>query len=292
VNWTSRGLEDYNIESGWKLERLQINIMPVKELERPSTIYGPVPSWRFGRSLGIDPIVQTSICSFNCIYCQLGQIQRITAERREYVPTEWVREDLQPVAWAGVDVVTISGSGEPTLATNLAEIIAAIKKATDKNVHILSNATLFGLPEVRQSVAAADVVACKLDAVDDEILQRMNRPAAGITLERIVDGIVALRGAYSGKLSLQIMLMPANLPRLGEWATFIKRIQPDEIQLNTPKRAYPLEWYRESRGDHDRQADARKNRVLKTISQAEAAEAERVLQAATGIKIISVYGES
>jgi wyosine [tRNA(Phe)-imidazoG37] synthetase (radical SAM superfamily) len=265
VNWTSRGLEDYNIESGWKLERLQINIMPVKELERPSTIYGPVPSWRFGRSLGIDPIVQTSICSFNCIYCQLGQIQRITAERREYVPTEWVREDLQPVA---------------------------IKKATDKNVHILSNATLFGLPEVRQSVAAADVVACKLDAVDDEILQRMNRPAAGITLERIVDGIVALRGAYSGKLSLQIMLMPANLPRLGEWATFIKRIQPDEIQLNTPKRAYPLEWYRESRGDHDRQADARKNRVLKTISQAEAAEAERVLQAATGIKIISVYGES
>jgi wyosine [tRNA(Phe)-imidazoG37] synthetase (radical SAM superfamily) len=280
----------YNIESRLILESPQMSLPPPPALERASTVYGPVRSWRFGRSLGIDPIVEISTCSFNCIYCQLGQIQRITAERREHVPIAWVREDLARVDWSGVDVVTISGSGEPTLATNLAEMIAAIKEVTDKPVHILTNATLFHLPEVRSSVLAADVVACKLDAPNDAILQRMNRPAEGISLQQILEGIVCLRRKYHGKLSLQVMLMPASLPRLNEWIPLIQRIQPDEVQLNTPKRPYPLEWYRESRGDHDRKEDSRKNRVLKVISREEAAEAERLLRDATGVKIVSVYG--
>ena len=87
--------------------------------ERVSTIYGPVDSWRFGRSLGVDLILVSSVCSFNCVYCQLGNIQEITAGRRLFVPTERVMEDLRASDWRGSDIVTFSGSGEPTLALNL-----------------------------------------------------------------------------------------------------------------------------------------------------------------------------
>ncbi|MBI1784406.1 radical SAM protein, partial [Candidatus Sumerlaeota bacterium] len=157
-----------------------------------SPVYGPVRSWRFGRSLGIDPIGALSTCSFNCIYCQLGEIQVVTSERREFIPTPRLIEDLKKVDWEEVDVVTFSGSGEPTLATNLGEMIHHIKTTYQKPVHILTNATLFQSAEVRGEVLEADVIACKLDAASDEMLRKFNRPAGGISLNSIVDGIMKL----------------------------------------------------------------------------------------------------
>lgn len=257
---------------------------------RPSTIYGPVRSWRFGQSLGIDPICEVSTCSFNCIYCQLGRIQRITTERREYVPTARVEHDLAGVDWSVVDVVTLSGSGEPTLATNLPEIVAAVRRhAGPRPIHLLSNATLFHLPEVRAAVREIDVVACKLDAPDEATLRRMNRPAAGVTLEGIVEGILALRREFPGRLALQIMFMPANVHEIEGWAPLVRRIRPDEIQLNTPRRPYPLDWRIENRGNHDRTAAPDRERRLKVISREEAAQAEHLLRRSTGIELISVY---
>ena len=103
--------------------------MPVELNTKTSTVYGPVNSWRVGRSLGVDVLCVNSVCSFRCVYCQLGRINVHTAERRVYVPTERVLEDLRASDWRGADVITLSGSGEPTLAANLGEVVRGIRPA-------------------------------------------------------------------------------------------------------------------------------------------------------------------
>ena len=95
-----------------------------------STVYGPVYSWRFGNSLGIDLLMCGPVCSFRCPYCQLGKIGISTLERREFVPTSRVVEDLRDADWRDCDVITFSGNGEPTLAANLGEAIRTVKALT------------------------------------------------------------------------------------------------------------------------------------------------------------------
>lgn len=264
-------------------------ITPAAGAARPSTVYGPVISWRYGRSLGIDPIVETSTCSFSCVYCQLGQIQRVTEERRVYVPTAEIEADLAAVNWDEVDIVTISGNGEPTLATNLEEIIAAIKRVAAKPVLVLTNATLLYLPEVRRAVAAADIMECKLDAPTDDLLRRINRPAPGVTVARIVEGICALRAEFGGKVTLQVMLMPGNIKELELWVPLIQATRPAEVHLNTPRRPYPMEWYRESRGDHESKFYSGEKRTLRVVTREEAEAAEAMLRERTGVVVTSVY---
>ncbi len=254
-----------------------------------SPVYGPVRSWRFGRSLGIDPIGAVSTCSFNCVYCQLGDIQVVTAGRREFIPTARLAEDLERVDWGGVDVITFSGSGEPTLATNLAEMIHEIKRRYKPPVHILTNATLFNLPEVRESVLKADVVACKLDAPTDAGLRKINRPAEGITVGSIVEGILKLKSEYKGLLELQIMFMPLNVDEAEALAKLIRQIGPAQVQLNTPKRPYPLEWHVETRGEHEKTSFDWPTRRLTTISVEEANRIEDLLRRETGVPILSIY---
>lgn len=264
--------------------------MTTKSLQ-VSPVYGPVRSWRYGNSLGIDPICEISTCSFNCVYCQLGDIQVVTSERREFIPTERLIEDLKRVDWSQVDVVTFSGSGEPTLATNLGAMIAHLKKTYRIPVHVLTNATLFHLPEVRRAVGEADVVSCKLDAGTEAMFQRVNRPAPGITLAGIVNNIRALRAEYRGRIELQVMFLPMNHGELEAMIPLIREIAPDEVQLNTPRRPYPLEWHVGTRGDasHDPSQIAWPTRRLAVISRQEAAAAEHRLREATGVKLVSVY---
>ncbi len=216
-----------------------------------SSVYGPVRSWRYGSSLGIDLLLNSSICSFNCVYCQLGQIQVVTSEQKIYVPTAQVVSDLERVDWAGVDVVTFSGSGEPTLALNLDEVIAEVKARGAKPTVILSNATLFLDAATRRRAMAADEIVCKLDVGTQEALERFNRPAPGVSLDTIVEGIRLLRAEYRGRLCLQCMFMPMNLEEKERVARLAGELQPDEIQINTPRRPYPRRWYPEARGTHD-----------------------------------------
>lgn len=255
----------------------------------PSSVYGPVRSWRVGNSLGIDLIVETSTCSFNCVYCQLGNIQRVTAEQRVYVPTERVIADLQSVDWSAVDVVTFSGSGEPTLATNVGEVIAHIKDTWKKPVLVLTNATMLHDAATRERLRQADTVSCKLDAADDAMLQKFNRVAPGVTLATILDGIHALRRETQGKLALQCMFMPMNLPQGEAIAKLAAEIGPDEIQLNTPLRPWPRKWYLGSRGNHTGDAPV-ETVTLKSITLEDAEELERTFRRHNpGTPIISVY---
>lgn len=215
-----------------------------------STVYGPVRSWRYGASLGIDLLYVDSICSFQCVYCQLGRIHRHTAERRVWVPTEKVLADFESSAWREADIITFSGNGEPTLAANLGEVLRAIKQRSGKPVLVLTNATLLGDAAVRADLADADEIACKLDATDDATLARVDRPVAGINVDSIAEGIAAFRRAFRGKLPLQVMMLHGNLKDVVRLAEVIRRIGPDEVQLNLPSRVVPQEWRIESRGDH------------------------------------------
>ena len=255
--------------------------------EDKSSVYGPVHSWRVGASLGVDLLLQTSTCSFNCIYCQLGDIQLKTDERKIYVPTAQVEHDLRRSRWEDADIITLSGSGEPTLALNLGEVIHWIKEYTHKPVMVLTNATMLQDPKVIHDLQEADQVACKLDAATEAGLRQMNRPVAGITLQRIVDGIKHLRANYSGKLALQCMFMPTNRQEVQAMADLINDIQPDEVQLNTPKRAYPMEWHLDSRGNHGDKPYP--TRQLRVVSLPEADEIEQLLREKTQVPILSIY---
>lgn len=203
-----------------------------------SCVYGPVKSWRFGNSLGIDPIGEVSTCSFNCVYCQLGQIQALTHQRQIFVPTAKFIQDLQVFApYQQVDVVTLSGSGEPTLALNLEEILAIAKQMTQRPVVVLTNSTLLSDAKVRHALQLADIVAVKLDAVSSNQLQRVNHPIEKINLPQILVGIERLRGEYPGNLAIQTMVLsPWTTEMLEIYIEILQRLNPDEIQLNVPSR--------------------------------------------------------
>ncbi|MBI3127821.1 MAG: radical SAM protein [Candidatus Tectomicrobia bacterium] len=257
---------------------------------RASTVYGPVDSWRFGRSLGVDLILRASTCSFNCVYCQLGSIQVVTAERRLFVTAERVLEDLRASDWRGSGLVTFSGSGEPTLALNLGEALRGVKAYTGIPTHVLTNGTLLNDPAVRRDLMEADRVSVKLDAPDEETFRKINRPAPGVTLAGVVEGALRFRAEYRGHLDAQVMFMPANRGMAGALCDLLNRIRPDEVQLNTPTRAYPSAWFLETRGRYDRAQAPVKVSPLRVISREEAEEAERVIRERTGLRVSSVYG--
>ena len=138
-------------------------------------IFGPVPSRRLGRSLGID-LVPHKTCSYDCIYCQLGRTTCKTIERKEWVPLDAVVAELETKLSPRPDYVTLSGSGEPTLYSRLDELIDRIKHLTDIPVAVLTNGSLLWQEVVQQQLAAADLVMPSLDAGNATAFHLVNRP--------------------------------------------------------------------------------------------------------------------
>jgi len=251
-----------------------------------STVYGPVKSWRFGMSLGIDPIFRTSICSFNCVYCQLGQIQEITTKRDEFVETSRVLADYKHALenHEKIDVIMYSGSGEPTLATNLGEMIDGIREISPKTPqYILTNGTLLGESTVATDLLKLDKVTVKLDAVNEKYFQLINRPAEGVSFESTWKQMVEFRPSYKGIFEVQVMLMPMNKVDISDFADKLNELKPDLVQVNTPKRPYPLSWHRENRGNHEKIFDYKVSE-LKTMSKVEAGEIVDQLKSLTGLE--------
>ena len=200
-------------------------------------IYGPVPSWRLGRSLGVDMVSQQAkTCSFNCAYCQLGPTRILSAERREFVPLERVIAELDVLPQLEVDAVTFSGTAEPTLAANLGDAIRAVQERLCTPVAVLTNSSLMPDAQVRRELALADVVVAKLDAPTEALFREVNRPALGITLAGIVEALRLFRTEYHGRLALQIMLFGANESCAEALAALARELAPDEVQVNTPLR--------------------------------------------------------
>ncbi len=203
-------------------------------------IFGPVPSRRFGRSLGVDLSVLKT-CSIDCIFCQLGRTTCKTLERKEYVPVEEVKEEL--LAWKNAggeaDYITLSGSGEPTLHVGFGDVLSFIREHFSVPSVLLSNGTLFALPEVRAGAGRADIVKLSLSAWDEDSFRRMNRPHEGLDFESCVQGMQTFRREYRGKIWLEVFLVDgvnSSLDEVEKIARLAETIQPDEVQLNTAVR--------------------------------------------------------
>jgi wyosine [tRNA(Phe)-imidazoG37] synthetase (radical SAM superfamily) len=232
-----------------------------------SPVYGPVESWRYGRSLGIDPIGVVSTCSFDCVYCQLGAIEVKTRERGVFVATSRILGDLQTFDVGGVDAITLSGSGEPTLALNLGDILAGIKSLTTTRVGVLTNASLLGDPAVREELALADFVAVKLDAATDVRFRRVDRPVAGIGLDEIRRGLLRFRRHYAGQLAVQTMLLgPWPEHEQAEYVGLVREVAADEIQICTPTRPRPQTHELDGRGSRPGVAPAYPVRLLEQVN--------------------------
>jgi len=203
-------------------------------------LFGPVPSRRLGRSLGVD-LTPPKTCSYDCIFCQLGRTTHKTVERREYVPTQAVLDEIDH--WftdpAPVDVTTLAGSGEPTLHVGFGEVLRALKKRGSPRTVLLSNGSLFWQPEVREAAAEADVVKLSLGVWDDASLGRVNRPDPSLLFARILEGMQRFRLEFKGKIWFEIFLIagintsPVEVRKIAEFA---KSVDPDRIQLNTAVR--------------------------------------------------------
>ena len=200
-------------------------------------VYGPVPSRRLGFSLGVD-LLPFKTCSMDCIYCQLGSSGKTTIRRREFVPLQTILAQIKDALAKKkrVDAITFSGSGEPTLHSGLGRIIAGIRRLTDVKIVLLTNSSALVGARARRDAAAADIVVPSLDAATPGVFARINRPHPGLTVEKIIDGLVAFRGEFKGRIWLEIMLVkglndkPAHLRALKK---AIARIRPDRVQLNT-----------------------------------------------------------
>ncbi|MFA6079225.1 MAG: radical SAM protein [Candidatus Omnitrophota bacterium] len=200
-------------------------------------IYGPVPSWRLGSSLGIDPVSKKEkICTFDCIYCQLGRARSVGGERRTFVPVSGIISELTSLPSLHIDYITFSGTGEPTLAENLGDMIRAVRHVRPEKIAVLTNSTMMHDPGVIRDLALSDLVVCKLDASSQALFELINRPAEGIDINAIVNAIKGFKDHYKGKLALQVMFMEENKMCAEGIARIAKEIAPDEVQLNTPLR--------------------------------------------------------
>jgi len=203
-------------------------------------LFGPVPSRRLGRSLGVD-LIPPKTCPYDCIYCEVGPTTRQTGKRFPYQAETIISEleDYLKDLPQPPDIITLAGSGEPTLNLGLGRIIRIIKEMSHIPVAVLTNGALLYLPEVRQELAAADLVLPSLDSARDETYRLINRPLPGLSLESLLEGLTSFRQEYRGRIWLEVMLLKGlndtgeELTRLGQALT---KIAPDKIQLNTAVR--------------------------------------------------------
>lgn len=200
-------------------------------------IFGPVPSRRLGRSLGIDP-VPLKTCSFDCVYCQIGRTTTLTTKRRPYVSTQAIVADLQRWLEMGgqADYLTLSGSGEPTLNSEVGEILRWGKADCEVPVAVLTNGSLLRDGAVRRQLSQADVLIPSLDAALPASFERVNRPCRGLTLDRIVGGLVMMREQFGGKFWLEVMLVDGlntSERDLRALAEAVARISPDKVEVTT-----------------------------------------------------------
>jgi len=209
-------------------------------------IFGPVPSRRLGRSLGID-LVPFKTCTYDCIYCQLGRTTNKTMQRKEWVPINIVIDQLKAKLSSKPDYITLSGSGEPTLYSRLEELIFKIKEITDIPIVVLTNGSLLWLPEVKNALNLVDMVVPSLDAGSSQIFQYVNRPHSDITFSKMLDGLVKFRDEYNGKYWLEVFLLAGvTTPEMeiNRLKTCISSIHPDKVQVNTVTRP-PAEGFAE-----------------------------------------------
>jgi len=213
-------------------------------------VYGPVPSRRLGRSLGVD-LIPMKTCNWNCVYCQLGRTRRFTRDRREFVAARTIVDEVEATLKThqrgAIDWITLVGSGEPTLNVEMEAIIRGIKDITDIPLAVITNGSFLSQQTVRNGMVRADAVLPSLDAGTEDLFRRINRPHRTLNLERHLDGLRRFRDAYTGELWIEVMLvagMNDGEEALLNIAARLQEIRPDRIQISHPERPPCESWVR------------------------------------------------
>ncbi len=199
-------------------------------------VFGPVPSRRLGLSLGVD-LIPAKTCTYDCLYCQVGRTTQRTVQTDAFVPIQEVIDELKKrLEIITPDAITLSGSGEPTLHSEIDQVIASIKRITDTKIAILTNGSLFGQEVVRRRVAGADIILPTLTTASEETFRTIHRPHPELHLRSIIEGLKRLRQMYNGQIFLEVFLLAQindSEKELEGLKKVIDEISPDKIQLNT-----------------------------------------------------------
>ncbi len=207
-------------------------------------IYGPVNSRRLGLSLGIS-LTPYKVCSFDCVYCQLGATTHKTSERKEYIKIIDILDEFK--LWLAnnsskikeLNYITFSGAGEPTLNIGIGRLIREIRKITTVPIAILTNSAHLKDPALRHALINADLIVPSLDAVTQGIFEKIDRPAKDVKIKDVIEGLINLRKEFPGKIWLEVMLIKGindDLRQIRKLKEVIDKIDPDIIQLNSPVR--------------------------------------------------------
>jgi wyosine [tRNA(Phe)-imidazoG37] synthetase (radical SAM superfamily) len=212
-------------------------------------VFGPVPSRRLGRSMGINNI-PAKVCTYNCVYCQLGRTVGMKVERTPfYEPAEIFAEARAKVEKARqsglrIDYLTFVPDGEPTLDLNLGREIEMLRPLGIK-IAVITNGSLISRKDVREELAQADWVSLKVDCVREEVWRRINRPQPALHLPAILQGMQDFAKFFKGELVTETMLVRGinnNLGHLQAVARLIERLQPAKAYVSVPTRPPAEKW--------------------------------------------------
>jgi len=205
--------------------------------------FGPVPSRRLGQSLGINNI-PPKICSYACVYCQVGRTIKMDVHRKEFYKFDKVIEDVRikidkaQARGEKIDYLTFVPDGEPTLDINLGREIEALEQFGIKTA-VITNASLLWRDDVREELQTADLVSIKIDSTREDIWRKINRPHPGLKLEHILNGILSFARVYRGDLITETMLikdMNDEESHVVDIARFLSLLEPDKAYLAIPTR--------------------------------------------------------
>ncbi len=211
--------------------------------------FGPVPSRRLGKSLGINNI-PAKTCSYACVYCQVGGTTRMQADPLHCYPPEEICAEVErrvakvQAAEEKIDYLAFVPDGEPTLDLNLGEAIHRLR-ALEIPIGVITNSSLLWREDVRETLAGADWVSVKIDAVDEKIWRKVNRPHKALQLEAILEGVTAFAERFAGKLVTETMLVGGVNDReesLRGIADFLGRLHPRTAYLSIPTRPPAVGW--------------------------------------------------
>lgn len=209
-------------------------------------VYGPIPSRRLGKSLGVSPIPK-KFCNYSCIYCQIGRTKHLTNTREMFYPVNDIIDEFKEILKEEIeyDVVTICGEGEPTLYKGLKELIVELKRLTTKPIALITNGGLLSSDDVFESLKLVDILLPSLDAYNEESFQKINRHHKSIDFLSTYFALKEFSNSFSGQLWLEIMIMEGindSDDAINEYLKLLKDIRYDRLYLNTPVRP-PAEGY-------------------------------------------------
>ena len=214
-------------------------------------VFGPVPSRRLGKSVGINNI-PPKICTYSCVYCQLGKSLKMVADRCSYYnPDALLAETKEKIKNAHsnnepIDYLTIVSNGEPTLDANIGQLIDKLCR-TGIKIAVITNSTLLGRPDVREDLCKADWVSVKIDTLDEKIWKKIDRPHKNIKFDAVLNGIRSFSKKFNGQLVTETMLVKDlndDTQSLEKTAEFISNINCSSAYLSIPTRPPALKWVR------------------------------------------------